>query len=114
MYFLTIIEGNTPLMEQVPFADFSEAISACGSYYEPRTAGAVLEFTAVVVKNTFMRAYAELLRAEDLPPTIEANSPRHWKATRDGNAFKFAHSYIFLIATQAGIDELNQGADDEP
>jgi hypothetical protein len=113
MYFLTIFEGDTPLVERLPFTDFSDAISACGRYYEPRASGAALEFTTVVVRNTLMRAYAELLRAEDLPTTIDANSPRRWKATKDGNAFKFAHSYTFLISTQAGIDELNRREESE-
>ncbi|MES2635055.1 MAG: hypothetical protein V4669_18960 [Pseudomonadota bacterium] len=54
-----------------------------------------------------MRAHAELLRTEDLPEKIEASSPRRWKATKDGNAFNFSHSYKFLIASKAGLDEID-------
>jgi hypothetical protein len=108
MYLLTVFQGDAPVLERVSFSDFGQAISACGHFYEPKSPGAALQFTTVVVRNTFMRAYAELLRAEDLPEAIEADSPRRWKAIKDGNAFIFAHSYRFLIASQAGMDEIER------
>jgi hypothetical protein len=108
MYFLTVFSGGSVVAERVPYEDYSEAIAACGAYYEPRSPGAVLQFSSVVVGKKFLRSYASLTRVEDLPKDVERSDPRRWRAAKDGNAFLFDNSYHFLVESEAGVEHENQ------
>jgi hypothetical protein len=105
MYFLTVRAGDSVLCDRVPYADYAAAIEACGAYYEPKARGAVMNFTSEAVGKKFMRAYAQLVRLEDLAPDVPRGSPRHDMATKQGNAFAFTKSYTFLIESEAGVEE---------
>lgn len=104
MYFLTIKSGEDILCNRVPFADYADAIAACGDYYDPRTAGATLNFTSVVVAKKFLRSYASLTRLEDLRDTPRG-SPQAIAAVKQDNAFVFKNSYVFLIESDEGVRE---------
>lgn len=101
-YFLSVFSGEEVLREQEEFADFAEAVAACGEYYEPRAEGSVLNFTTVVTGKRFMRSYAQLVRIDDLPSDVAPGSPQSLAAIKQDNAFSFTRSYHFLIESQAG------------
>jgi hypothetical protein len=106
-YFLSVFEDERDVVYRRPFKDFSEAVAACSDYYEPRTTGAVLEFTVQVIGKVVRRAIAQLTRPEDVRPEHK-NSPVSWRAAKDSNAFSFGHSYVFLIETDLGIEQTEQ------
>jgi len=108
MYLLTVFSNDVKIRERVPYSDFFDAISACGEYYEPRAAGAVLSFTSEVIGKRFMRAYAQLLRMEDVPDGTPGDSPRAVLAKKQGIAFDFARSYTFLIESELGSQEADR------
>ncbi|WP_432731289.1 hypothetical protein [Variovorax sp. W6] len=107
-YFLSVFSGEEVLREQEEFADFAEAIAACGEYYEPRARGSVLNFTTVVTGKQFMRSYAQLVRIDDLPSDVAPGSPQSLAAIKQDNAFSFARSYHFLIESEAGLEQAAQ------
>lgn len=105
MYFLTIRADESVLCDRVPYPDYSDAIEACGEYYEPKARGAVMNFTSEVVGKKFVRAYAQLVRLEDLSPDVQRASPRSIMVTKQNNAFTFSRSYTFLIESELGVQE---------
>lgn len=111
-YFLSVFEGERDIVHRRPFEDFSEAVAACSDYYEPRAAGAVLEFTVQVIGKVVRRATAQLTRPDDVRPE-HANSPVSWRAAKDSNAFNFGHSYVFLIETELGMEQAEQWKRDD-
>ncbi|MDT0140831.1 hypothetical protein [Acidovorax sp. PRC11] len=114
MYFLTVKAGDEIVRDRTPFADYSEALAACGEYYEPRAAGAVLNFTSVVTGKKFMRSYAHLTRLADLGE-VSRDSPQAVVAAKQSNAFSFSKSYAFLVESEDGVHEAERRAreDDE-
>lgn len=104
MYFLTIKSGKDILCNRVQFADYADAMAACGAYYDPRYAGSTLNFTSVVVGKKFLRSYASLTKLEDLRD-VPRNSPQAIAAAKQDNAFVFANSYVFLIESDEGVRE---------
>ncbi|OWQ43761.1 hypothetical protein CDL60_28540 [Roseateles noduli] len=112
IYFLTIKSGDEVLQDRTPFADYAEAIAACGEFYEPKTAGASLEFISVVKGKRFMRSYSHLTRLEDLGE-VPAGTQQAIVATKQGNAFKFLKSYTFFIESEEGIADLEKFLNDD-
>jgi len=112
MYFLSVFQNQREIARRRPFSDFAEAIAACGEYYEPRAAGAVLQFSVQVTGKIFRRATAQLTRPEDVPAE-QANSPVAWRAAKQSNAFRFEYSYAFLVESDAGIEQAEQWLRDE-
>jgi hypothetical protein len=109
MYLLTIRAGDEILCERVPYADYAEALAACGEFYEPKAAGAALHFTSVVTQKKFMRSYASLTRMEDLSG-VPRSSPQAVAAAKQSNAFSFSRSYKFLIESDDGVQEAERRA----
>lgn len=107
MYFLTVLEDQRVVVLKRPYADFADAVAACGDYYEPRAVGAVLEFNVEVTSKIFRRATAQLTRPEDVSQE-HANSPVAWRAAKQSNAFQFDSSYSFLVESEAGIEQAAQ------
>jgi len=112
MYFLSVFQDKREIVARRPFADFADAVAACGDYYEPRTLGAVLEFNVQVTGKIFRRATAQLARPEDVPFEY-ADSPVAWRAAKQSNAFRFDHSYHFLVESEAGIEQTEQWQRDD-
>jgi len=112
MYFLSVFQGQREIVVRRPFADFADAIAACGDYYEPRALGAVLEFNVQVSGKIFRRATAQLTRPEDVAPE-KSNSPVAWRAAKQSNAFRFDHSYRFLVESDAGIEQAERWQRDD-
>lgn len=114
MYFLTVKAGNEILHDRTPFADYSEALAACGEFYEAKANGAALNFTSVVTGKKFMRTFAQLTRMADLGD-VPRDSPQAIAAVKQSNAFTFAKSYAFLVESDEGIHEaeLRAHEDDE-
>jgi hypothetical protein len=112
MYFLSVFQDQREIVMRRPFSDFAEAIAACGDYYEPRAAGASLQFSVEVTGKIFRRATAQLTRPEDVP-SEQANSPMAWRAAKQSNAFRFDYSYHFLVESDAGIEQAEQWLCDE-
>lgn len=104
-YFLSIFSGEEVLRDQEPFADFAEAIAACGEYYEPRARGSVLNFTSIMTGKQFMRSYAQLVRIDDLASDVAPGSSQALAAIKQDNAFSFARSYHFLIESEARLQQ---------
>ncbi len=113
MYFLSVSANDELLRERVRFADYAEAVAACGEYYEPRVAGATLNFTTVVTGKKFMRSHAQLVRMADLGSDVPRDSPRAVTAAKQSNAFTFARSYTFLIESEEGVREADRMAQEE-
>jgi hypothetical protein len=115
MYHLSVKANGEMLRKRVPYADYAEAVAACGEYYEPRAPGSVLSFTSVVTRKRFMRSYAQLIRMEDLGSDVPGDSPQSIAAVKQNTAFSFSRSYVFLIESDDGVREAEQWAreDDE-
>ena len=111
MYFLTICAAELAIVERAPYSDYSEAINACGEYYEVRFPGSVLEFCSVVSGKRFMRSHASLTRVEDLGDDVDRSSGRGLRAVKDSNAFIYAKSYAFLIESDLGVQEADRCRD---
>lgn len=103
MHFLSVFSADVAIVERVPYADFADAIAACGEYYEPQTRGAVLSFESIVTGKRFLRAYSSLTRPDDLNSS-EDERVRH-RAAKDSSAFLYSKSYTFLIESEAGVAE---------
>ena len=103
MYFLSVFSRGIALVERVPYADFAEAIAACGEYYEPRFGGSTLSFDSDVRGKKFLRAFASLTRPEDLDD--KAIQIVRDMASRNSNAFLYSKSYRFLVESEAGVAE---------
>jgi hypothetical protein len=113
MYFLTVRAGGEIVRERIPYADYAEAVAACGEFYEPKVAGAVLNFTSVVKGKKFMRSHAQLTRMADLKG-VPRNSPQAIAAAKHSNAFSFTKSYTFLIQSEDGVrDAEHRAREDE-
>ena len=110
MYFLTVMAGDEMLLERVSFADYAEAVAACGEFYEPRAAGAALNFTTVVMGKKFMRSHAQLTQMADLGDNVPRDSPRAIAAAKQSNAFSFSKSCAFLIESEDGVREAERMA----
>lgn len=108
MYFLTIRAGNEILKDRAEFADYADALAACGEYYEPRFAGSTLNFTSVVIGKRFLRSHAQLVRMEDLSGNVPLDSPQAIAAAKHSNAFSFDRSYAFLIESEEGAREADR------
>lgn len=109
MYFLTVKAGGEIVRDRAPFVDYAEALAACGEYYEPRAAGAALNFTSVVTGKKFMRSYAHLTRLADLGD-VSRDSPQAVAAAKLSNAFSFSKSYAFLVESDDGVREAERRA----
>jgi hypothetical protein len=59
-----------------------------------------------------MRSYSHLTRLEDLGD-IPAGSHQAIIATKQGNAFRFAKSYAFVIESEEGIADLEEFLNDD-
>lgn len=113
MYHLTIKAGDEILRQRVPFADYAEAVAACGEFYEPRVSGAALNFTSVVTGKKFMRSYAQLIRVADLGADVPRDSPQVIAAAKQSNAFSFSKSCSFLIESDDGVREAERRAEED-
>lgn len=110
VYYVSVDEDGVEVVRRKPFDDYCAAVDFFSQFYQPRAGRAVLEFVSEVINGRFARSYASLM----IPGALDENDSyfqtRYHVAAKQSNAFRYDHSYFFLIESEVGrtdADDLN-------